>query len=132
LSSSRPQNDWESFSPIASIPKGVKGVIPLPTETIRSNRMEPEAERLVQGGKTVEVSSPQQKIPQRRGRPRKNKEVEEAQVSEEPHARSVAEELLMRAIRLEPARGSSRESRRRTRKMDITGANDQEPSQQLK
>jgi hypothetical protein len=38
----------------------------------------------------------------------------------------------MCAIRLEPAGGSSRESRRRTREMDTTGVNDQEPSQQLK
>jgi hypothetical protein len=44
----------------------------------------------------------------------------------------VAEELLMHAIRLEPAGGSSHEGRSRTRKVDITGANDQEPSQQLK
>jgi hypothetical protein len=40
--------------------------------------MELEADRLVQGGNTVEVSSPQQQIPQRRGRPRKNKEAKEA------------------------------------------------------
>jgi hypothetical protein len=44
----------------------------------------------------------------------------------------VVEELLMHAIQLEPAGGSSREGRRRTRKIDITGTNDQEPSQQLK
>jgi hypothetical protein len=71
-------------------------------------------------------------MPQRRGRPRKNKEVVEARFSEESLARSKAEELLMRAIRLEPAGGSSHEDRRRTRKVDITGVNDQEPSQQLK
>jgi hypothetical protein len=59
----------------------VKGVIPLPTEMIRSNYMEPEAEILVHGGNIVEASSPQQKIPQRRGRPRMNKEVGETQVS---------------------------------------------------
>ena len=43
----------------------------------------------------------------------------------------MAEELLMHAIQLELAGGSSRESRRRTREMGTIGANDQEPSQQL-
>jgi hypothetical protein len=38
----------------------------------------------------------------------------------------------MHAIWLDPVGGSSHERRRRTRKMDIIGANDQEPSQQLK
>jgi hypothetical protein len=66
------------FSPATNIPKNAKGVIPLPIETIRSNCVEPEAERLAQGGKIVEASSPQQKIHQRRGRPKKNKEVGEA------------------------------------------------------
>jgi hypothetical protein len=120
------------LSPATDIPKDAKGVIPLPTETIRSNCAKLEAERLAQGGRIVEASFPQQQIPQRRGRPRKNKEVEEARVSEEPHAKSVAEELLMRAIWLEPAGESGRKSRSRTREMDTTGANDQEPSQQLK
>jgi hypothetical protein len=71
-------------------------------------------------------------MPRRRGRPRKNKEVVEARFSEESRARSVAEKLLMHAIRLEPAGGSSREDRSRTRKEDITEVNDLEPSQQLK
>jgi hypothetical protein len=61
ISRSKPQNDWESFSPATGIPKDVKGVIPLPTEMIRSNHVEPEVERLAQGGKTVEAPSPQQK-----------------------------------------------------------------------
>jgi hypothetical protein len=52
--------------------------IPLPKEAIRSNRMEPEMERLVQGGKIVEVPPPEHKIPRRRGRPGKNKEAEGA------------------------------------------------------
>jgi hypothetical protein len=38
----------------------------------------------------------------------------------------------MHAIQLEPAGGSSREDRSRTRKADIMRANDQEPSQKLK
>jgi hypothetical protein len=45
--------------------------------------MEPEGRRLEQGGKMVEAPSPQQKIPQRRGIPRKNKEVGEARFSKE-------------------------------------------------
>jgi hypothetical protein len=46
--------------------------------------------------------------------------------------RSVVEEILMCAIRLEPDGGSSRENKSRTKKMDIIGVNDQEPSHQLK
>jgi hypothetical protein len=44
----------------------------------------------------------------------------------------MAEEILMCSIRLEPAGGSSHEGRRRTREMDTTRENDQEPSQKLK
>jgi hypothetical protein len=83
IARSKPQNDWESFSPAAGIPKDVKGVIPLPTEKTRSNHAEPEAEGFAQEGKTVEAPSPQQQMPRRRGRPRKNKEVVEARFSEE-------------------------------------------------
>jgi hypothetical protein len=60
---SKPQNDWESFSLVEGIPKDAKGVIPLPIETIKSNRAEPEAERLAEGGKIVEALSPQKQIP---------------------------------------------------------------------
>jgi hypothetical protein len=56
----------------------------------------------------------------------------EARFPEKSFSRSKDEELLMHAIRLEPAGGSSREDRRKTRKVDIIGVNDQEPSQQLK
>jgi hypothetical protein len=44
----------------------------------------------------------------------------------------VAEEVLMHAIQLEPAGGSSHKSKSRTREMGTTRANDREPSQQLK
>jgi hypothetical protein len=44
IARSKPQNDWESFSPTTNIPKDVKGVIPLPAEKTRSNRAEFEAE----------------------------------------------------------------------------------------
>jgi hypothetical protein len=66
IARSKPQNDWESFSPATDIPKDAKGVIPLPTETIKSNRVELEVEGLAQGGKTVEAPYPQQQIPWRR------------------------------------------------------------------
>jgi hypothetical protein len=80
----------------------------------------------------VETLSPQQRIPQRRGRPRKNKEAVETKLSDEPRAQSITEKLLMRVIRLEPLEGTSRESRSRTRRMDASGSNDQETTQQLK
>jgi hypothetical protein len=38
----------------------------------------------------------------------------------------------MRAVRLEPVEGTSQERERRTRRMDVMGTNDQDPSQQLK
>jgi hypothetical protein len=117
---------------MADIPKDVKGTILLPTEKTRSNRAESEVEGFAQEGKIVGAPSPQQKMPRRRGRPRKNQEIMEARVAEEPCVRSVTEELLKCAIWIEPAGGSSREDRSRTRKEDIMGENEQEPSQQLK
>jgi hypothetical protein len=89
-------------------------------------------EEVVQEGKMLEALSPQQQIPWRRGRPRKNKEAGEIQVPNKPRAKSVVEELLMRAIRLEPAEGTSRGSGSRTRRTDVMGTNVREPSQQLK
>jgi hypothetical protein len=74
IARSKPQNDWDSFSPVAGIPKDVKGDIPLLAEKTRSNRTEPEAEGFAQEGKMIEASFPQQKIPRRRGRLRKNKD----------------------------------------------------------
>jgi hypothetical protein len=56
----------------------------------------------------------------------------EARVLEEPQARSVAEELLMWAISLEPTGGLSHEDKSRTRRENIIGENDQEPSWLLK
>jgi len=38
----------------------------------------------------------------------------------------------MHVVRLEPVEGTSRESGSRTRRMDVAGTNDQEPSQQVK
>jgi hypothetical protein len=97
-----------------------------------SHHSEPGVEEVAQEGKTLEALSPQQQIPQRRGRPRKNKEAGETQVPNKPRAKSVVEELLMHVIRLEPVEGTSRGSGRRTRRTDVMGTNVREPSQQLK
>jgi hypothetical protein len=105
----------------------VKGVIPLPTEKTRSNHMEPIAEGFAQEGKTIESLSPQQKMPRRRGRPRKNKKVVEARFPEIPLARSKAEELLMHAIWIDLVGGSSCKDRSRTRKEDRFNRGDKRP-----
>jgi hypothetical protein len=128
---SEPQRDWDSFSPATGIPKDVKGTILLPAEKTRSIRGKYEMEGFTQEGKTVRAPSPQQQMPQRRGRPRKNQEIMEAQISEEPCIRLIAEERLRRAIQLEPAGGSSHKDRSRTRRENIAEANEQVPSQQL-
>jgi hypothetical protein len=73
IARSKPQNDWESFSPATGIPKDVKGVIPLLPEKTRSNHAQPEMEGFSQEGKMIESLSPQQKMPHRSGTPRKNK-----------------------------------------------------------
>jgi hypothetical protein len=125
-------NNWDSFLLTAGIPKDPKGDFPLPVERVTSHRAEAETGRVAEEGKTLEALSPQQSIPQRRGRPRKNKEVGETQVPSEPRAKSVTEELLMRAIQLEPVEGPSRESWGRRRRTDTEGTDVREPSQQLK
>lgn len=127
----KPQRDWDAFSPAVGIPKDVKGTIPLPVEKTGSIRGKSETKGFAQEGKTTRALSPQQQMPRRRGRPRKNQETMEAQISEKPCVRLVAEERLRRATRLEPAGGSSREDRSRTRKANIAEANEQVPSQQL-
>jgi hypothetical protein len=80
----------------------------------------------------LEAPSPQQSIPQRRGRPRKNKEIGETQDLRETRAKSVVEELLMHTIRLEPVEGPSRETCDRRRRKYTEGMDICEPSQQLK
>jgi hypothetical protein len=102
-----PQRGWDSFSLATDIPKYMKGTILLPAEKTRSNRGKYEAEGFTQEGKTTMTPSPQQKMPWRRGRSRKKKEIMEARVAEEPCIRSIAKELLRHAIWLEPAGGSS-------------------------
>jgi hypothetical protein len=81
-----PQSDWDSFSLTTGIPKDKREIFPLPTGKTTSHRAELGVEGTAQEGRTVEVLSPQQQIPQRRGRPRKNKEVGETQISDEPRA----------------------------------------------
>jgi hypothetical protein len=78
IASSEPQNDWKSFSPIVAIPKDVKRAIILPTEKTRSNHAESEMKGFTQERNIVGAPYPQQKMPQKRGRLRKNKETMEA------------------------------------------------------
>jgi hypothetical protein len=99
------------------VPEASKGYFDLHAETMVSPHAEVEVEEVTSEGHKVEVMLPQQKIPWRRGRPRKNKEVgEENQILIESRARSAAEEFLMRVIRLEPVETISRGSRNRTRR----------------
>jgi hypothetical protein len=80
----------------------------------------------------METLSPQQRIPRRRGRPRKNKEFVETKLLDELRARSIAEKLLMCIVLRETLEGTSQESRSRMRRMDALSSNDQETTQQLK
>jgi hypothetical protein len=68
----KPQRHWDAFSPATGIPKNVKGTIPLPVEETRSIHKKFETEGFTQEGNTAKALSPQQQIPWRRGRPRKN------------------------------------------------------------
>jgi hypothetical protein len=94
---------------ISGIPKDLKGYLSLSTERVMPHRVKDVVEETAQEGKMSEALYPQQKIPWRRSRPKKNKEAEETRVPSEPHARSAVEELLMRAIRLEPIGGTNQE-----------------------
>jgi hypothetical protein len=89
-------------------------------------------EGFAQEGKIVRDPSPEQQIPQKMGRPRNNQGIMEALISEEQHIILIVEELLRCAIQLEPVGGWSHKDRIRTRREDITGENDQVPTQQLK
>jgi hypothetical protein len=70
--------NWDSFLLTISIPRDPKGDSPLPTGKVTSHHAEEEE------GKTLEALSPQQSIPRKRGRPRKNKETGESQAPSEP------------------------------------------------
>jgi hypothetical protein len=80
-------------------------------------------EEVVQEKKTLEAMSSQKQIPRRRGKPRKNKEARETQVPNKPHAKSVAKELLMHAIQLEPVEGTSRGIGSGTKRIDVVVTN---------
>ena len=68
----------------------------------------------------------------RRGAGQGRTKNEEAQASSEPHTKSVIEELLIRAIRLEPVKGPSQETYDKRRRIDTEGTDLREMSQQLK
>jgi hypothetical protein len=80
---------WDSFLLSADIPRDPKGDPPLPMGKATSHSAEAEIERAAEKGKTVEALSPQQPIPRKRGRPRKNRETREAQAPSEPRTKSV-------------------------------------------
>jgi hypothetical protein len=100
-------SEWDSFFLTVGIPKDPKGDFPLHAERVISHCTEVGLEEVVQEIKTSEALSHQQKLPWRRGRTNKNKEVGETLVPSEPCPRLVAEELLMHAIQLEPIEGTS-------------------------
>jgi hypothetical protein len=129
---SEPQKDQDSFSSATDIPKDVKENILLLAEKTISNHETFEVEKFAQEGKTVGPPSSQQKIPQRRGRLRKNKEIVKSRITEESRIRSIVEELLRCAIRLEHIGDLSQKNKNRERRADVIGENEKAPSQQLK
>jgi hypothetical protein len=126
---SEPQRDWDSFSPAATIPKDVEGTILSPTGKIRSSRETTEEDKFIQEGEMVRAPSSQQQLPQRRGRPSKNKEIMKDRITKEPRARLIAEELLRCAIQLESAGKSSHKYGSRERRVDAAGENEEAPYQ---
>jgi hypothetical protein len=123
--------NWDSFLLIADIPRDPKGDSFSPTGKVTSHHVEEEIGRVAEEGKKLESPSPQQSIPRKKGKTRKNEETGEAQVLNEPCAKSAPEYLLMRAIWLEPIEGPSRETCDRRRRTNIEGMVIREPSQQL-
>jgi hypothetical protein len=128
---SKPQRDWDAFSPAIGIPVDVKGNILLPAKNTRAIHEKYVTEGFAQEGKTSRSPSPQQKMPRQRGRPIKNQDILEAQNSEELCIRLVAEERLRCVTRLEPTGGLSHEDRSRTRRANIMEENEQVPYHQL-
>jgi hypothetical protein len=70
-----PQNDSNSFLFTVGVPEASKGDSDLCTEMMVSPHVKVEVEEVMSEGHRLEATLPQQQIPQRRGRPRKNKEV---------------------------------------------------------
>jgi hypothetical protein len=98
------------------IPEVSKGGSYLRIEMMISHRTKVEVEEVVPKGRTLEYMPPQQQIPQRRGWIRKNKEVGETQIQSKLCARSVAEQLVMHVIHLEPVKVTIWGSDSRTRR----------------
>jgi hypothetical protein len=120
----RLSKEWDSFLFLADIPRDLKGDPPLPTREATSRSVKVGIKGDVGKGKIVEGSSPQQPIPRKRGRPRKNKDLREPQAPHEPRAKSIAKKLLMHDVWIELIEGSSQEicDRRRrpsTESMDV-------------
>jgi hypothetical protein len=76
----QPQSDWDSFFLITGIPKDEREIFPSPAGTTTSHHAGLGKEETMQEGRKVDALSPQQWIPQRRGRTRKNKEFVETQI----------------------------------------------------
>jgi hypothetical protein len=94
--------EWDFFMISVDIPRDPKGDIPLPTGEATSCCVETEIDGAAGKGKIMEFLSPQQPIPCKRGSPRKNKDLGEAQAPNEPYIQSIAEKLLMCVVWLEP------------------------------
>jgi hypothetical protein len=122
-------NNFDSFILIVWIPKDPKRYYHLLVEKGTSHRTKRELERATKEGKKLEALSSQQSIPRKRGRPRKDKEIGEAQVSSDPCTNLVNEYLLMHAIWMEPVKGPSRETCGRRRRTNTEGTNIRELSQ---
>jgi hypothetical protein len=88
-----------------------------------SPRAKAEVEEVTPEGLRLEGTFPQQQIPWRRRRYKKNKEVWENQISIESCARSGAEEFLMRAIWIEPVETTSQGRGSRTRREKASSSN---------
>jgi hypothetical protein len=121
-------NNWNLFLLATGIPKDTKEYFPLPTERVTSCHAEAEAGRDVEKGRTLESLSPQKPIPRKRGRPRKNKKIEETRILSKPRVKLVVEESLMRDIHMEPIEGTSRESLGGGRRIDTKNTNVRESS----
>jgi hypothetical protein len=124
--------DWDSFSPAGRHSQRRVRNYSLPTEKTRSNRGKSEAEGFIQEGNNKSPLSPTTNASEEGQAEKEQGDHGSSNFRRTVHVRLIAEELLRRAIRLEPAGGSSHEDRSRTRKEDITGENEEEPSQQLK
>jgi hypothetical protein len=124
--------ELDSFFLSSNIPRDPKGYPPLPTGEASSHSVKEKIEGVVEKGKTMEFSSPQQPMPQKRGRPRKNREPGEAQDPKKPRAKLVFERLIMCVVWLEPFESSRREICDKQRRSGTESMDVHEPSQQLK